>query len=107
MRGARAIAVAALLIAVVVALLFGGTFVRFNLALPVASTQQTIVVEVTPPTVDTDDSRLETTLSSNTVRDLPEANRNLWDVLAVAPGVVGTGTAHRPRRRSAGSGENR
>jgi hypothetical protein len=63
-----------------------------NLALPLASTQQTIVVEVTPPTVDTDDSRLETTLSSNTVRDLPEANRNLWDVLAVAPGVVGTGT---------------
>jgi hypothetical protein len=63
-----------------------------NLALPVGSTQETVTVEVTPPAVDTDDSRLETTLSSNTVRDLPEANRNLWDVLAVAPGVVGTGT---------------
>ena len=63
-----------------------------NLALPVASAQQTVVVEVTTPTVDTDDSRLQTTLSSNTVRDLPEANRNLWDVLAVAPGVVGSGT---------------
>lgn len=63
-----------------------------NLALPVGSATQTVVVEVAPPAVDTDDSRLETTLSSNTVRDLPEANRNLWDVLAVAPGVVGTGT---------------
>jgi len=63
-----------------------------NLTLPVASTQQTITVEVTPPAVDTDDSRLQATLSSDTVRDLPEANRNLWDVLAVAPGVVGNGT---------------
>src|ERR1700678_3436224 len=63
-----------------------------NLALPLAGAQQTVTVEVAPPAVDTDDSRLETTLSSATVRDLPEANRNLWDILAVAPGVVGTGT---------------
>jgi hypothetical protein len=63
-----------------------------NVALPLAAAQQTVTVEVTAPVVDTDDSRLETTLSSNTVRDLPEANRNLWDILAVAPGVVGTGT---------------
>lgn len=63
-----------------------------NLVLPVGTAQQTVTVEVAPPAVDTDDSRLETTLSSNTVRDLPEANRNLWDILAVAPGVVGTGT---------------
>jgi len=26
------------------------------------------------------------------VRDLPALNRNLWDVLSVAPGVVGLGT---------------
>ncbi len=64
----------------------------FNLALPVAGTREAITVEINPPTINTDDSRLEATLSSNTVRDLPEANRNLWDVLAVAPGVVGTGT---------------
>ena len=42
--------------------------------------------------VDTDDSRLQATLSSDTVRDLPSANRNLWDILAVTPGVVGVGT---------------
>ena len=63
-----------------------------NLALPVASAKQTIVVEVNPPAIDTDDSRLEATLSSDTVRDLPSANRNLWDILAVTPGVVGVGT---------------
>jgi Carboxypeptidase regulatory-like domain len=63
-----------------------------NFALPLATTQQTVTVEVTPPTVDTDDSRLQATLSSETVRDLPSANRNLWDILAVTPGVVGVGT---------------
>ena len=63
-----------------------------NLALGLATVQQNVVVEVHPPVVDTDDSRLEATLSSETVRDLPEANRNLWDILAVAPGVVGNGT---------------
>jgi len=63
-----------------------------NLAMSLAATQQTITVEVTPPTVDTDDSRLQETLDSETVRDLPSANRNLWDNLAVTPGVVGAGT---------------
>jgi hypothetical protein len=63
-----------------------------NLTLPLASTQETVTVQETTPAVDTDDSRLQVTLSSNTVRDLPEANRNLWDVLAGAPGVVGNGT---------------
>jgi hypothetical protein len=63
-----------------------------NLTLPLAGSQQAITVEVTPPAVDTDDSRLEATLDAATVRDLPEANRNLWDILAVEPGVVGTGT---------------
>jgi hypothetical protein len=63
-----------------------------NLALVVEGSQQTVTVEVHPPLVDTDDSRLEATLSSDTVRDLPSANRNLWDILAVTPGVVGVGT---------------
>ncbi|HTF43077.1 MAG TPA: carboxypeptidase-like regulatory domain-containing protein, partial [Terriglobales bacterium] len=63
-----------------------------NLALPLASMQQSITVEEHPPLVDTDDSRLQVTLSADEVRDLPSANRNLWDILAVAPGVVGVGT---------------
>jgi hypothetical protein len=63
-----------------------------NITLAVAGAQERITVEVTPPAVDTDDSRLQATLSSDTVRDLPSANRNLWDILAVTPGVVGVGT---------------
>src|SRR5579863_1371343 len=63
-----------------------------NFALSLASAQETITVEVHPPVVDTDDSRLQATLSADTVRDLPSANRNLWDILAVTPGVVGVGT---------------
>ena len=63
-----------------------------NLGMRLATAEQSVVVSVTPPLIDTDDNRLETTLDSETVRDLPEANRNLWDTLAVAPGVVGTGT---------------
>ena len=63
-----------------------------DLAMRLASTEQSIVVEVTPPTINTDDSRLETTIDLETVRDLPEANRNLWDVMSAAPGVSGTGT---------------
>jgi hypothetical protein len=63
-----------------------------NFALPLASAQETVNVEVNPPLVDTDDSRLQATLSADTVRDLPSANRNLWDILAVTPGVVGVGT---------------
>ncbi len=63
-----------------------------NLALPIASADQTVTVEVNAPLVDTDDSRLQATLSADTVRDLPSANRNLWDILAVTPGVVGVGT---------------
>jgi hypothetical protein len=63
-----------------------------NLALSVAGAQQNVTVEVNTPDVATDDSRLQATLSSDTVRDLPSANRNLWDILAVTPGVVGVGT---------------
>jgi len=81
---------------------FGKTEVNFtlstaetkgiNLSLKPSTVQQALTVEAHSPNVDTDDSRLQATLSSETVKDLPSANRNLWDVLAVAPGVVGTGT---------------
>jgi len=63
-----------------------------NVKLSLASATEAVSVTAEAPVLDTDESRLQATLSSNTVRDLPQANRNLWDVLAVAPGVVGTGT---------------
>jgi hypothetical protein len=63
-----------------------------SLTMHLATAQQNVVVNVTPTAINTDDSRLETTIDYQTVRDLPEANRNLWDTLSVAPGVSGTGT---------------
>jgi hypothetical protein len=63
-----------------------------NIILPVGSSTQALTVTAAAPVLDTDDSRIQTTLSADTVRDLPSANRNLWDILAVTPGVVGTGT---------------
>jgi hypothetical protein len=63
-----------------------------NISLSVASAQATVAVVAQAPTLDTDDSRIQATLSADTVRDLPTLNRNIWDVLSVAPGVVGLGT---------------
>lgn len=64
-----------------------------NITLSVASVSETttVLTEQAPP-IDTDDSRLQATLDSQSVRELPQLNRNLWDVLSVTPGVVGTGT---------------
>src|SRR5215467_8631078 len=63
-----------------------------NVKLVLASASEAVSVTAEAPVLDTDETRLQATLNSNTLHDLPQANRNLWDVLAVAPGVVGTGT---------------
>ncbi len=63
-----------------------------NIALPLGAASESVNVTAEAPVLDTDDSRIQATLSADTVRDLPSTNRNLWDVLAVTPGVVGTGT---------------
>ena len=63
-----------------------------NLTLPIGSASQAVNVTGEAPAVDIDETRLQATLSADTVRDLPQLNRNLYDVLAVTPGVVGTGT---------------
>ena len=63
-----------------------------NVTLAVAASTTALTVTSEAPVLDTDESRIEATLSSDTVRDLPSLNRNVYDVLAVTPGVVGTGT---------------
>jgi len=62
-----------------------------NFKLAVGATSQAVTVSAEAPALDTDETRLQATLPSTTVRDLPQLNRNLWDVLAVTPGVVGAG----------------
>src|SRR5208337_459290 len=63
-----------------------------DITLPVASMSQTTVVTEQAAPIDVDESRFQTTLDSDTTRELPELNRDLRDVLSVSPGIVGTGT---------------
>ena len=63
-----------------------------DVKLEVSSASTSLTVTTEAAALDVDENRIETTLSSTAVRDLPSTNRNLWDVLAVTPGVVGTGT---------------
>jgi Carboxypeptidase regulatory-like domain len=64
--------------------------IDIHVALAGASSSVTVTTEAAA--LDIDENRIETTLSAATVQDLPSINRNLWDVLSVTPGVVGTGT---------------
>ena len=63
-----------------------------NITLPVASASETVNVLGEVASLDTDDSRIQSTLSAEVTRDLPTLNRNIYDVVSMAPGVVGTGT---------------
>ncbi|MBV9404691.1 MAG: carboxypeptidase regulatory-like domain-containing protein, partial [Acidobacteriaceae bacterium] len=63
-----------------------------NITLGLSTAAASVNVLGEAPPLDTDDSRVQATLTSQMVRDLPSLNRNLWDVLSVAPGVVGAGT---------------
>lgn len=63
-----------------------------DIHLEVASANTQVTVSTEAAALDPDEDRIEATLPSTTVRDLPTINRNLWDLLAVTPGVVGTGT---------------
>ena len=68
-----------------------GELQGLNLTLAVGTSSQSVTVTTEAPALDVDESRIQTTLSTDTVRDLPQLNRNLYDVLAVTPGVVGAG----------------
>lgn len=76
-----------------------------NLTLPVGSASQSLTVSAEAPTLDTDETRLQATLPSATVRDLSQLNRNIYDVLSVTPGVVGQGT-RQPGESPGGGADN-
>lgn len=64
-----------------------------NITLPVASVSQsvTVLTEQALP-IDPDETRVQNTLDAQAVQELPELNRNLWDIMTFTPGVVGLGT---------------
>jgi hypothetical protein len=73
-------------------LLSTGQTQGIDIHVTLAGASSAVTVTTEAAALDVDENRIQATLSATTVRDLPSANRNLWDVLAVTPGVVGTGT---------------
>ncbi len=63
-----------------------------NVKLKVKVANESVTVTSSGPILDVDENRLETTIPSQDVVNLPELNRNTWDTLTVAPGITGTGT---------------
>ncbi|HEY6329514.1 MAG TPA: TonB-dependent receptor, partial [Blastocatellia bacterium] len=65
-----------------------GATVHVNLAVAVASSQETIQVTGTLTTVDTSSSTAGTTLDTNQIANLPVNGRDVSDFLSIAPGSV-------------------
>jgi hypothetical protein len=63
-----------------------------NVKLQVSAQKETVTVSTVGPILNTDENRLETTIASEEIVELPQLNRNTWDTLTIAPGVSGTGT---------------
>ncbi|HVZ83989.1 MAG TPA: carboxypeptidase regulatory-like domain-containing protein [Terracidiphilus sp.] len=61
------------------------------LTLAVEQASSTITVTTQAPLLDTSDSRLEQTLDTTALTDLPLPGRNPTNVITIAPGVTGTG----------------
>src|ERR1035437_3908120 len=66
------------------------------LNLTVGSTTSTVMVTSQAPLLDTSDSRLEETLNTKALEDLPLPGRNPTNVLTVTPGVTGLGGQSSP-----------
>lgn len=57
----------------------------------VGNVAQTVNVTTAAPILDTADDRIQETISTNTLSDLPLAGRNMISLVTLAPGVTGTG----------------
>ncbi len=67
-----------------------GATVNVNLALPLATSQESIEVTGTLTTVDTSSSTSGTTLDTNQIANLPVNGRDVSDFLEISPGSVGS-----------------
>ncbi len=62
-----------------------------NMIMTVAGANTQVVVTADTPAIATDDSRLETTIRTQQLQDLPVQGRNFLSLVAVAPGITGHG----------------
>lgn len=68
-----------------------GQILDFAVKLTVGSSTQTIEVTTQAPVLDVADTRLQETLSTQTLSNLPLAGRNMISLVTLAPGVTGLG----------------
>lgn len=57
----------------------------------IGNVAQTVNVTTAAPVLDTADDRIQETISTNTLSELPLAGRNMISLVTLAPGVTGTG----------------
>ncbi|HEV2117495.1 MAG TPA: TonB-dependent receptor [Terriglobales bacterium] len=65
-----------------------GSVQRADFHLEVGQVSQTVEVSGAAPAVDTEDSKLSTTVSSTQITNLPLNGRNVYDLIQLAPGAV-------------------
>lgn len=67
--------------------------VRVNVVLEVGSAGEKVTVEAQVPQVETDGGRISGTITTQQLKQLPLNGQNLYNLLAVQPGVTGRGLA--------------
>lgn len=65
-----------------------GSVQRSDFKLEVGQVSQTVEVSGAAPPVDTEDSKLSTTVGSTQISNLPLNGRNVYDLIQLAPGAV-------------------
>src|SRR3954463_8755908 len=63
--------------------------VRTNVVLQDGGVNETITVAGTTPIIDTDSAKISETIGERAVVDLPVGGRNVWNLAATTPGVLG------------------
>src|SRR5262249_2662485 len=63
--------------------------VRTNVVLQVGGVNESITVAGTTPIIDTDSAKISETIGERAIVDLPVGGRNVWNLAATTPGVLG------------------
>lgn len=73
--------------------LLTGTTTDVNVTLSVTSSTESVQVTEQAAALDTAETKIQVVMRAESLRDLPVAGRNMLSLVALAPGVTGTGVA--------------
>ena len=71
--------------------IFTGRDSSLNVKMTIAAEATSVSVTTEAPTLDVSDSRVQTTINTEQLQDIPVAGRNFFNLVAVAPGITGHG----------------